>query len=162
MGKLAPPHLMVLTNTLSPSLGFLTLPWGSGHPNSVRRGDFCSNAPRTEPCPSPGLWPLKAAQAPCSSAPSPCQHPHPTPRALSLFPLPYLGLSHWEEKEKLFPLGHLGEGGLPRPLGLPATLGVWHTCCPGPRPPPSPSSHACPPHPAGKESRHFQASGPTG
>lgn len=82
-----------------------------------------------------------------------------TPRALSRLPLPYLGLSHWKEKEKLFPFGlALGRVGPAPPLrGGPP---LRHTCNLQPHPLPS---QAPPPGPTQPEkSWCFQACGLTG
>lgn len=85
MGKLEPPHLIVLTNTLSPSGGFLTLPWDSGYPNSVRRGSSVVMPPGLSPVPPqgsglqkplrpPALWPQVLVSTPPPPGPSPCSH----------------------------------------------------------------------------------------
>lgn len=96
---------------------------GSEPPNSVGKGEFCSNVPQGLPLPLPRCLAFKGSPSPLISGPkSLSAPPHHTRRALSLFPLPYLGLSHWEEKEKLFPAGQSGGSGLSGPLGYPGTL----------------------------------------
>lgn len=121
MGKLEPPHLIVLTNTLSPSVGFLTLPWDSGYPNSVRRGSSVVMPPGLSPVPPqgsglqkplrpPALWPQVLV-----STPPPPQGPLPVPT--SLFGFITLG-----GKRETFPFRPSWGRGLPGPLGLAGTL----------------------------------------
>lgn len=96
--------------------------------------------PRTEPCPSPGFWPSKAAQAPCSwpqvlvSTPTPPPGPSPGSHFL-------IWVYHTGRKKRNFSLSAISGKGSPQAPGASRHPRVWHTCCLRPRPhlPPAPT-----------------------
>lgn len=158
-GAWASPYHCAHTH-LQPFLG--TPNPGLRCPSTVRRGEVCGSGPQGLPLHTPSVWPSKTAQAPCSSALSPSQQPPPHPQGPLPVPTSLFGFITLEGKEETFPCTQdWGEGSPPVP-GAPRHPSKAHLLPLATPPAPPPSSHAYPPHPAGKEPRVFQASGLTG
>lgn len=128
----------------------------------VRRGEFCGSCPKDLPRPLPRGLAFKGSPGPLLSSPkslsaTPTPPPGPSPCFHFL-----IWVYHTGRKRRNFSLqACLGEGVSPGPWGSQAPLSGTPAAS-GHAPSPSPSSHAYPPHPAGKEPGVFQASGLTG
>ena len=108
-------------------------------------------ASRASLSPFSGVWSSKAAQAPGSQAPSPCQQPPPHPQGPLPVPTSLFGFITLEGKGETFSFKPAWGEGSPLAPGAPGHPSMAHLLPQATPPAPPPSSHAYPPHPAGKE-----------
>lgn len=128
----------------------------------MRRGEFCGYRPQGLPLPLPWCLAFKNSPGPLLFSPksqsaTPTPPPGPSPSSHFL-----IWVYHTGRKRRNFSLARDWGEGSPLVPGVPRHPSKAHLLPQATPPAPPPSSHAYPPHPAGKALRVFQASGLTG